>query len=164
MAALPGPSVGWPCWLSAARSGSVWPEVCMATQQRGHATQSGRLLGRKAAQVSRGNEMPLVQPHKDGTVLAVKVVPGSSRDRIVGLLGERLKVAVRQPPEKGRANEAVGELVAGALGLRPKDVAVVRGETRPEKDLLVAGLRPEEVMARLGLGDVSPGGLRDPRK
>jgi uncharacterized protein len=100
--------------------------------------------------------MALVQPHAAGTMLAVKVVPGASRDRIVGLLGERLKVSVRKPPEKGAANEAVCSLVAAALGLRSKDVAVLRGDTRPEKELLIQNLIPQEVVARLGLGPLLP--------
>ncbi len=82
-------------------------------------------------------------------MLALKVVPGSSRDRVVGPLGERLKVAVRKPPEKGAANKAVCELLAEALGIRPTDVSVLRGETRPEKDVLVRGLTPAEVSKRL---------------
>jgi uncharacterized protein YggU (UPF0235/DUF167 family) len=41
--------------------------------------------------------------------------------------------------------------VARALGLKPADVQVLRGETRPEKDLLVSRLGPEEVAKRLGL-------------
>jgi len=86
-----------------------------------------------------------------GAVLAVKVVPGASREKIVGPLGERLKIAVRKPPEKGAANKAVCALLAEALGLRAGDVAVLRGETRPEKDLLVRGLTPDEVRVRLGL-------------
>jgi uncharacterized protein (TIGR00251 family) len=84
-------------------------------------------------------------------VLAVKVVPGSSRERIVGPLGERLKVAVRKPPEKGEANRAVCALVAEALSLRPAQIVIVRGETRPQKDLLIQGLVPAEVRRRLGL-------------
>jgi uncharacterized protein (TIGR00251 family) len=37
----------------------------------------------------------------------VKVVPGSSRDQIMGWLGDPLKIKVTAPPEKGKANEAV---------------------------------------------------------
>jgi len=95
--------------------------------------------------------MTLVTPHASGAVLAVKVVPGASREKIVGPLGERLKVTVQKPPEKGAANKAACALVAAALGIRPADVVVLRGEGRPEKDLLVSGLAPEEVRRRLGL-------------
>jgi len=95
--------------------------------------------------------MPITAPHPQGAILALKVVPGASREKIVGLLGERLKVAVQKPPEKGAANKAVCALVAEALGLRPADVRILRGETRPEKDLLISGLGPEEVARRLGL-------------
>ncbi|MFM7075771.1 MAG: DUF167 domain-containing protein, partial [Planctomycetaceae bacterium] len=49
--------------------------------------------------------------------LEVKVVPGSSRDQIVGWLGDALKIKVTAPPEKGKANERVVELLAGALGI-----------------------------------------------
>jgi uncharacterized protein (TIGR00251 family) len=86
-----------------------------------------------------------------GAVLLVKVVPGSSREKIVGPLGERLKVAVRKPPEKGAANKAVCALLAEALGLRAGDVEILRGAGRPEKELLVRGLTPDEVRRRLGL-------------
>lgn len=93
----------------------------------------------------------MVAKHPLGAMLAVKVVPGSSRERIVGPLGERLKVAVRKPPEKGEANRAVCALVAEALSLRPAQVVMVRGETRPQKDLLIQGLAPAEVRRRLRL-------------
>jgi hypothetical protein len=93
----------------------------------------------------------MVQPHPAGTVLAVKVVPGASRQQVVGPLGERLKVAVRKPPERGAANRAVCDLLAGPLRVRRTDIEILRGETRPQKDVLVRGLNPQEVLRRLGL-------------
>ena len=40
-----------------------------------------------------------------GAVLTVKVVPGSSRDEIVGVLGEALKIATASPAERGKLSE-----------------------------------------------------------
>ena len=51
----------------------------------------------------------------EGAQFAIKVVPGASRDRIVGVLGSALKVAVSKPPQGGAANRAVVELLAEAL-------------------------------------------------
>jgi len=95
--------------------------------------------------------MAIVAAAEDGAILAVKVVPGSSRERIIGPLGDRLKVVVRKPAEKGAANRALSSLVARALGLRPGDIEVLRGGGRPEKDLLVRGLSADEIRRRLGL-------------
>jgi len=96
--------------------------------------------------------MPIIQAHENGCRIALKVVPGASRDRIAGPLGERLKVQVRAAPEKGKANRAVCDLLASALGVKRGDVAVVRGQTRPEKDLAVRGVGPTAASRRLGLG------------
>ena len=42
----------------------------------------------------------------------MKVVPGASRTRLAGQLGDALKVAVAAPPEAGKANAALIELLA----------------------------------------------------
>lgn len=82
--------------------------------------------------------------------LAIKAVPGASRDEIAGWLGDRLKIRVAAPAEGGRANRAVCAVVAGSLGLRPAAVSVVSGATRPEKTLRLEGLTAAEVLSRLG--------------
>jgi len=70
----------------------------------------------------------------------VKVVPGSSRDQIVGWLGDALKIRVTAPPEKGKANEAVIDLLAEALGISSDDIEVVSGHSSPSKIIAINGM------------------------
>ncbi|MGE3173122.1 MAG: DUF167 domain-containing protein [Planctomycetota bacterium] len=83
---------------------------------------------------------------------AVKVVPGSSRDRVQGLLGAALKVQVAAPPERGRANARVVEVLAAALGVAPAAITLVAGHHAPHKRVEVRGLTAAQVLRRLGLG------------
>jgi uncharacterized protein (TIGR00251 family) len=78
-------------------------------------------------------------------LLDVKVVPKSSRDRIVGELDGALKIAVSAAPERGAANEAVRKLLAKALGLRIQQVTVESGHTNPRKTLRISGTTTEAV-------------------
>ena len=85
-----------------------------------------------------------------GVVLAVKVVPSSSRDRVVGVLGEALKITTSAPAEKGKANAAIGKTLARALGVDRRDVELVSGPTSPRKEFRLAGLTADHVRRRLG--------------
>jgi len=84
-----------------------------------------------------------------GVVLPVKVVPGSSRDKIVGVLGDALKIATSAAPEKGKANAAVAKLLASALGVDARGVELVSGPANPHKEFRIAGLAARDVRERL---------------
>jgi len=84
-----------------------------------------------------------------GCTIRLKVVPASSRSAIAGWLGERLKVRVAAPPEAGKANEAVRRLLAEALGVPPRQVAIIAGESTPEKTVLISGVSAEQAARRL---------------
>ena len=84
-----------------------------------------------------------------GVEISIKVVPGASRDRIAGLLGDALKIQVAAPPEKGKANEAVIRLLAATLGCPAKDISVVKGQTSPRKTILVHAIDIESLIAAL---------------
>ena len=96
-----------------------------------------------------GSESISIREVQGGAVIAVKVVPGASRDRIMGPLGEALKVAVAAPPEKGKANASVAAILAKALGLDRRAVALVSGPTNPRKEFLLAGLSAAEARRRI---------------
>ena len=84
-----------------------------------------------------------------GIRLALKVVPGASRDRVVGELGDALKLAVSKPAEGGAANRAVVKLLARALDVAEANITLVRGHAGARKEVLVAGLSVQEISARL---------------
>ncbi|HOO16707.1 MAG: DUF167 domain-containing protein [Phycisphaerae bacterium] len=84
-----------------------------------------------------------------GIELRVKVVPGASRSRLAGRLGDALKVAVAAPPEGGKANAALIELLASALGVKRADLAVVSGHGNPLKRVSVKGISVADARARL---------------
>jgi uncharacterized protein (TIGR00251 family) len=79
--------------------------------------------------------------------ITVKVVPGSSRNQIVGWLGDALKIKVMAPPEKGKANEAVIDLLAEALNISTDDIEVVSGHSSPSKIVAITGMDDEAIKA-----------------
>ena len=84
-----------------------------------------------------------------GAALKVKVVPGSSRDKIVGVLGDALKVATSAPPEKGKANKAVAAMLATALGVDTRSITLQAGASSAHKEFTIAGLNASDIRARL---------------
>lgn len=82
-------------------------------------------------------------------MLQVKVVPGASRDQVAGRYGDGLKVQVSAPPEKGKANEAVIQVLASALSLRPSQMAISRGHASPRKTVRIEGMEQGELDKKL---------------
>jgi len=81
--------------------------------------------------------------------VALKVVPGSTREGVAGWLGDALKVRVRAPAEAGRANAAVVRVVAEALGLPADAVRIASGTSSPRKTLEIDDLDLETLRARV---------------
>jgi uncharacterized protein YggU (UPF0235/DUF167 family) len=84
--------------------------------------------------------------------LAVRVRPGASRTQVGGTYGDGpdapLLVAVTARAVDGAATEAVLRAVAEALGLRPRQVTLLRGATNRDK-LLQIGQPPADLAARI---------------
>ena len=84
--------------------------------------------------------------------LRVRVSPGARNAAVVGRLGDAWKLRVRSAPERGRANDEVVVLLAGALGLASRDVRVVAGRTSRDKVVEIDGLSPPAAERRLSQG------------
>jgi len=94
--------------------------------------------------------MPIeLTERKGGFALAVKVVPGSSRDRLAGEYGGGLKINVAAPPQDGRATVSVVRLLADALDTSISNIDITHGHTSPKKQLLIRGLDAQTIRDRL---------------
>lgn len=79
---------------------------------------------------------------KDGkVVINVTVVPKSSRDAIVGILGDAVKVAVTAPPVDGKANAYVCKFLAGEFKTAKSNVSIIKGETSKHKTIEIREYR-----------------------
>lgn len=99
-------------------------------------------------------------PSKDGAIFNVHAQPGARRNAILGERAGALRVAVTAPPDKGKANAAILELLARALGCRPSAIALVSGETSRHKRFILAGMSVEEAARRLA--EAAPETKSDP--
>ena len=68
----------------------------------------------------------------------VRVQPKASRNQIVGFVGDILRVRVTAPPEDGKANQAVIDLLATSLGVAKSRLQIIRGHSSREKLVSVA--------------------------
>lgn len=83
------------------------------------------------------------------TRLKLRVQPGAKRNAIIGPHGDALKVSVQAPPDGGRANEAVIELLADHFGLKRNQVEILSGHASRDKVVALHGLAPGALDALL---------------
>ena len=83
------------------------------------------------------------------TRVRVRVSPGARRGGVAGRVGEVWKLRVTAPAEGGRANDAVVRLLADAVDVPRRQVALVSGHTAREKVVELAGVEAAEVERRL---------------
>jgi uncharacterized protein (TIGR00251 family) len=90
-----------------------------------------------------------ITPHPEGCLLAVRAQPGARKAGVVGEQAGALKLAVTAPPEEGRANQALTELLRDWLGLKRSHVELAGGATNRNKQFLIRGLSPDELRAMI---------------
>lgn len=83
------------------------------------------------------------------TRLRLRVSAGSRRTELVGRHGDGWKVRVAAPPEGGRANDAVLELLAKRLELPRRALSIVSGHRARDKVVEMTGIDHDEAESKL---------------
>jgi uncharacterized protein (TIGR00251 family) len=90
-----------------------------------------------------------ISDHAEGCIVPVRAQPGARRSGIVGEHGGALKIAVTAPPDQGKANRALIEVVCGALNLKRSQVEIVGGNASRDKRILIRGLSSAQLRSAL---------------
>ena len=93
--------------------------------------------------------MIVILEHPEGCVVPVRVQPAARRSGIQGEQAGSLKIAVTAPPQNGRANKAVIEVMSESLGIRRSQFELLTGASSRSKKLLVRGTTKTELEARI---------------
>jgi uncharacterized protein len=90
-----------------------------------------------------------IEPHPAGAVLPLQARAGGRANALRGVHQGALRVSVTQIAEKGKANEAIIEVLTKALGLRRSQVELISGLTSPQKRYLIRGVTGEQLQQKL---------------
>jgi len=90
-----------------------------------------------------------LQESDEGVIVPVRAQPKARRNAITGAHAGRLRIAVTDPPEKGKANNSIAEILAAAVHVRPSHVRLVAGTASPIKKFLVTGTTLDSVRESL---------------
>jgi uncharacterized protein len=84
----------------------------------------------------------------DGRItLTLHIQPGAKRTECAGLHGDALKIRLAAPPVDGKANAALVDFIATALGLPKAAVVLKSGQTSRRKAVEITGATASAVAA-----------------
>lgn len=69
--------------------------------------------------------------------LTVYVQPGAKRTQVQGMHGEHIKISLNAPPVDGQANDALIAWLAKKIGLKNRQLTIVRGEKSRVKTIAI---------------------------
>jgi uncharacterized protein (TIGR00251 family) len=75
----------------------------------------------------------------NGIKISVRVIPGSSKCEISGLIDNSLKIKLDVPPVEGKANEKCIKFLSKLLGVPKTSIEIVSGEKSKNKILFIKG-------------------------
>ena len=91
------------------------------------------------------------EEHAEGVILPVRAYAGARRNGITGEHDGMLKVSVTQAPEKGKANQAIMEVLCKSFNLKKNQIELLAGQTSSQKRFLIREVTLQEQRAIAGI-------------
>jgi hypothetical protein len=89
--------------------------------------------------------MSVFRESNGAVTFAVKVIPRASKNQIVGIEGDAIKIRLNAPPVEGKANDALMEFLADVLQVTRAQIGIVTGQTARRKIVQVRGRTAKQI-------------------
>ncbi len=87
---------------------------------------------------------------KKGSAIAIRVVPGASKNEIAEVLEDgTLRIRLTAPPVEGKANKALVDFLSKWLDIPRSKIAIVAGENRRDKLVSIIDMDSEALQERI---------------
>jgi len=85
-----------------------------------------------------------------GVELFIHLQPRTAQNRVLGLYGGAVKIALTAPPVEGAANAALFRFLAAQSGVSIASVSLLSGEKSRDKRVLIRTADVDNVVGKLG--------------
>jgi uncharacterized protein len=90
---------------------------------------------------------PKVTEQRGRVRFSVRVQPRASRNEVVGVHGDAIKIRLSAPPVDGAANEELVIFLAGIFAVPRRSVRILAGEASRSKVVEIDGVTAQAVLA-----------------
>lgn len=81
--------------------------------------------------------------------IKVKIVPGSSKNKIIGAYNNTLKISIAAPPVEGKANKKCIAYLAKYFDVAKSKIEIISGQTGKNKLIKIYDISQEEFLDKI---------------
>lgn len=96
-------------------------------------------------------QMPLDLQNTDESdaKIAVQITPSASKNEVIGMQNDVLRIKISAPPVKGKANKELIDYLSHLLGISKDRLDIIKGHTSKNKLISIDGLNKISVLEKI---------------
>ena len=95
--------------------------------------------------------MSIITETAEGITINIRLIPRVSANKVVGILGDAVKIRLQAPPIEGKANKALIKFLSKQLKVPASHITMISGETNRNKRILIYEVTKDYIIEKLGL-------------
>jgi len=82
-------------------------------------------------------------------IIKVKIIPGSSKNKIIGVYNDSLKITITAPPVEGKANKKCITYLAKYFNVAKSKIEIISGQTSKNKFIKIYDINQKEFLEKI---------------